>query len=750
MPSINVFTACTRPRGIVWVVVALLCCWCFSPSAAADDEVAGENARNNERSGVLLQVPTPLRGEKADKFLQQLKSLALSMDAGRQQRTTVVLQFGTESSEPKGSSGADTAVAGAGSVFEDAQGIARFLVSPAARSMRTVAYLTGPTEGHSVLVVLACDEFMVAPNATLGHAVPDDEEADESMRLVYRAIAAGRGVIPEVAVDAMMMSGQALFEVTDVEGNTKFVSEEELAKLRESGAAWKEQQVMDASQQATFSANQLRKFRWASQIAADQQELAVALGLQKIVDAPTTWDGVLAGVRVNLQGPLSASRLQRIGMNWGIAVEKQGKNSLLMVFDTPGGFLQGSATLGARLADSPLESSGSLQTKRIGYIETEARGDAVLIALGCKPLWMNSNAVLGGMGEVELRRDDIIELGTTIDLIASSTGRSPALLRGLLDPTAQVERCVHRKTGEVGYFLANDIPGGEGGDWQRQGVIKLDAGLTVTEAIELGLVDGQVESLDEAASRAGFLEIPPILPERSFIAFIERMGQNLWLSSLLLVIGFAAFTMEASSPGIGVPGFVGAICMMLFFWVRILAGTAEWFEVMLFVGGVVFVAIELLVLPGFGIFGIGGLLMVVVSIVLASQTFVLPQSNLEMSQSLKGVGLVFVAFFGIAAGILGIRFFLPRTTLFKNLAMPGPNSLEMVEQEAREHLVHYEWLQGREGIATTPLRPAGKAMFDDELIAVVSDGGALSEGDRVRVIEVQGNRVVVEPITGEA
>ena len=121
-----------------------------------------------------------------------------------------------------------------------------------------------------------------------------------------------------------------------------------------------------------------------------------------------------------------------------------------------------------------------------------------------------------------------------------------------------------------------------------------------------------------------------------------------------------------------------------------------------------------------------------------------------MSQSLKGLALVLVAFVGIAAGILGIRFLLPRTTLFQNLAMPGPNSVEMVEQEAREHLVHYEWLQGREGIATTPLRPAGKAMFDDELIAVISDGGALAEGERVRVIEVQGNRVVVEPITGEA
>ncbi len=76
---------------------------------------------------------------------------------------------------------------------------------------------------------------------------------------------------------------------------------------------------------------------------------------------------------------------------------------------------------------------------------------------------------------------------------------------------------------------------------------------------------------------------------------------------------------ELGSPGVGVGGFTSALCFLGFFWIEGLNGNVEWLEVLLFVAGIISLAIELFVLPGFGLFGIGGLVMMLVSIVLASQ-----------------------------------------------------------------------------------------------------------------------------------
>ena len=101
---------------------------------------------------------------------------------------------------------------------------------------------------------------------------------------------------------------------------------------------------------------------------------------------------------------------------------------------------------------------------------------------------------------------------------------------------------------------------------------------------------------------------------------------------LLLLIGGAALYAELQAPGIGIGGFVAGICFLLYFWSKHLDGTAGWLEVLLFVAGVCCILLEMFVLPGTAIFGLGGGLLVIVSLVLASQTFVLPRNDYQMAQ----------------------------------------------------------------------------------------------------------------------
>jgi membrane-bound ClpP family serine protease len=80
---------------------------------------------------------------------------------------------------------------------------------------------------------------------------------------------------------------------------------------------------------------------------------------------------------------------------------------------------------------------------------------------------------------------------------------------------------------------------------------------------------------------------------------------------------------EMSTPGIGIPGVLGTLCLVLFFWSQYLGGNADWLKILLFVVGIVFILLELFVVPGSMILGVAGLLMVVLSIVLATQTFLI-------------------------------------------------------------------------------------------------------------------------------
>jgi membrane-bound ClpP family serine protease len=203
---------------------------------------------------------------------------------------------------------------------------------------------------------------------------------------------------------------------------------------------------------------------------------------------------------------------------------------------------------------------------------------------------------------------------------------------------------------------------------------------------------------------------------------------------------------EVMSPGIGVPGFVSALCFTLFFWSQFLHGTAGWLEVTLFILGIGCLALEVFVLPGFGVFGIGGAALVIASIVLASQTFVVPHSSAELAQLPQSLGRIVLCGLGLVVALVVMRRVLPRTPVYKHLVLVPPEGAEREEREERESLVHLVHLTGKRGVTLTRLVPAGKARFGDEVVNVLSRGTMIESGADVFVAEVTGNRVIVEEI----
>lgn len=276
------------------------------------------------------------------------------------------------------------------------------------------------------------------------------------------------------------------------------------------------------------------------------------------------------------------------------------------------------------------------------------------------------------------------------------------------------------------------------------GVVEADRILALEgqRAVEEGLAVAQV------LTPAGVLEqlnIPnaPIeefrLAPREQFAFFAKSWAWLFLS-----LGIAGLYFEMKSPGFGVPGILGLFSLGIFFWSNHLAMTASWFEIALFGVGIGLLALEVFVIPGFGVAGVAGIVCLVLSVFLSM--FKLPDmaGGVTMQVVLDVVGpplfnlaIALTVFLGI--GLLVIRY-LPDTPFWKRVALVDNMTVETgyVGVPCRE-----QWV-GKTGEARTVLRPGGTVVVDGERLDAVTRGEFLEKGAPVKVIGVDGSQIVVE------
>jgi membrane-bound serine protease (ClpP class) len=220
---------------------------------------------------------------------------------------------------------------------------------------------------------------------------------------------------------------------------------------------------------------------------------------------------------------------------------------------------------------------------------------------------------------------------------------------------------------------------------------------------------------------------------------------------LLFFIGIICIYLELHFTT-GLLGIISALCFGLFFWSKFLGGTAGWLEVLLFVLGLGCLAIEIFVVPGLSVFGISGGLLLLASLVMASQTFGNLETGRDVETATQTVGTLCVAVIAVIGTAILLSRFLPAIPVFNQmiLAPPGASLHDPAEPRLRPDLTGSSSghpLTGLVGIATTVLRPAGKAEIDGRLHDVVSDGPYVDQGARVQVVRVTGNRIVVRQAT---
>jgi membrane-bound serine protease (ClpP class) len=695
----------------------------------------------SERTAYLVEVPLPIVGDRDANVRRQISQIAQS-SAKSKERPIVVLAFrATPTTEEKSAADSMDGLQSRGSEFGRCLELARTLTSESASRVRLVAYLPNNVEGHAVLPVLACEEILCAPFAELGRAAIDDGKVGEGDKGFYLEKVNQRRTLPAAVVMSMLNPGQSIHKVNTVDNETLFIDQKELAELQKAGKVVSEDTLWPGGSLASYSGQTMREQGWITRTISDPSELSAALGisgtLRKARKMPDEWHPV----QLTVSSRLTSSRVNQIIRSIGEYVRDDKVNLLVLRMETSEASFQEASRLASYLAD--LDSSKFFT---VGLIATELVGPAALVPLAC------DEAILLSGGS--LAPEDRAGLSTSLSSRAvqlvlanleSESNRPASLLSALIDRNIVVKEYIEQDSGRRAVFAEWQLAGlPNANKWLAKEAVAGGQAIPQAVALKYGLVDSTAENATLALNRLGMENVPTELKMPWLDAGIQRILAQGWLPRVLLMLGFFALMAELGSPGVGIGGFTAALCFLGFFWIEGLNGNVEWLEVILFVAGLVSLGIELFILPGFGLFGIGGLLMLLVSIVLASQTFVWPSTSAQLEEFSMNLFWVACLALGGMIGILVMHKQLERLPILRWVTLQPAGAVDLDELEARESVVHWEYLLGQEGVTTTRLNPSGKAQFGRDIVAVVGSGRMVDEGVPVRVVEVRGNMVIVE------
>ncbi|MGM0491270.1 MAG: NfeD family protein [Planctomycetota bacterium] len=468
-------------------------------------------------------------------------------------------------------------------------------------------------------------------------------------------------------------------------------------------------------------------------------------------------EGYRKGVIIEMQGAI----LPRLGQYMDRKLERAretGADLVILEIDSPGGVIETTFNIVQKLRDLSWAHT-------VAFIPEEALSGAAIVALACDEIFMAPTARLGDAGPIFAGPDALFrhapekirsDLARRVRDLASAQGRPPALAEAMVDMNLIVYRVTHEQTGRVTFMSQAEIDSAENPDaWERgPPVLESREGsfleVNGERAVDLQLAAATVEGRSGLEQRFSIAN-PPLVPlRRNTLDVAVDVLNHPMVTGLLLVVGAIALYLELSAPGIGVGGLLSGLCFTLFFWSRFLGGTSGWLEIILVVAGIVFLAVELFVLPGFGVAGTVGLLLMAAGVIMASQNHLIPRTARGIHQLgtsllvLLGSGIVSLIGFAVLSRIHGSIPILNRLVLRAPSAadsnQPGAPSTQRLGTVS-EH--QCPAAVGDIGISDSPLRPAGRALFGDAYLDVVTDGSFVDRGRRVRVIQISGNRIVV-------
>lgn len=717
-----------------------------APPAAEPPTAAPPKPPEDLGEGRLIRVRLPLTDNADSQLVRTIDHVVDELKrqpakAGR--RPMLILEIAPQ---------ADEANDGQGTAFTRALTIADHLLSPELSSVQTVAYIPRSIKGHGALIALACEKIVMSPEAELGDAERKedaDRPVDPTILSAYQKVVDAKRTLPDAIALGMVDRNAEVVKVETDQG-TQYKLARQLEDLKKDHTIISQETIVPKGSLGSFTGSQGRDFGILQ--ARDIDSLARVLQISPdSIKSDQSRIGNLKPVIMHIDGPITSRKVHQLETMIGNELARHQTNWICFKIDSTGGEFNDCSQLAKTIAGLRARGEEAREVQTIAYVPADASGGAAVVALACDELVMQPEASLGARERLRFDRQklDDFEQEIRVSVARESAARTWSAISATIDPAIELFAYENTKTGAVRYFSDDEARSqNDASDWRRGARIKAAdkiLPLPADRAKELGYATRVVESYDDLRQVYGINNDIRVSEPNWALELIEALSSPA-LSVILIVIGFVGIYVELHAPGTGVGAFVAAIAFMLFFWSRFLHGTAEWLEVLLFVGGLFCVLLEVLVLPGLGIFGLGGGAMILASLILATQTFVLPRTESQMVELRHSLTIVTAATLIVVASSIALRRYLPSAPFFNKLLLSPTPEEELVDLDYRESLADYTHLVGEQGFATTNLMPSGKAEFNGQLVDVISEGLPIDRGSLIVVVKARGSRVVVRAV----
>ncbi|MDQ2657222.1 MAG: ATP-dependent Clp protease proteolytic subunit [Bacteroidota bacterium] len=356
------------------------------------------------------------------------------------------------------------------------------------------------------------------------------------------------------------------------------------------------------------------------------------------------------------------------------------------------------------------------------FINSDAASAGALISIACDSIYMAPGASIGAATVVDGQGDKAPDkyqsyMRSIMRSTAEENGRDTRIAEGMVDEDIVIDGI--KEAGQIITF-------------------------STSEALEHGFCEARVESIQEILERNHVKDYTIRTFELGLTERIISIALNPFISSILILIIIAGIYFEMQTPGLGFAGLAALVALVFYLVPYYLNGLAANWEIIVFFVGLGLIAVEIFVLPGFGVAGVSGIVLTVGSLFLiminndAFDFEFVPKNDLvyaltaAVGGTLGGMILLFVA---------GSK--LPETRFFRHVALTDT-------QDRSEGYVSFqlgEPLMGKKGIAETVLRPSGKVLIDDKMYDATTRGEYIQKGQAVEVISEEGSSLKVKLVS---
>lgn len=343
------------------------------------------------------------------------------------------------------------------------------------------------------------------------------------------------------------------------------------------------------------------------------------------------------------------------------------------------------------------------------FINSDAASAGALISIACDSIYMSAGATIGAATVVDgsgSKAPDKYQsyMRSIMRSTAEENHRNPRIAEGMVDESIEIDSI--SPAGQVITF-------------------------TTDEAIKYGFCEGKVRSVEEILSRNGVENYELVAFELGAAEKIVALFLNPFVSGILILVIIGGLYFELQTPGVGFPGIAALVALILYLVPYYLTGLAENWEIIAFFVGLLLIALEIFVIPGFGVAGITGIGLTVISLILiminndAFNFDYVPGENLfaavlaTLTGLLGGIILLFVG----GSRIADSRF-------FKKVA------LTTTQDRAQGYTSSFftDQMTGKTGIAHTVLRPGGKVLIEGKIYDAYTQGEYVNKGEGIEVI----------------